>query len=95
MTRQAGTFCPPGYVGRYTNLTKKEECDVCPAGHFCEGGFATPCARSYYNPLTGQYLRAACLSCPPSTTTTSSAATSVSDCLCTKGYYSPNPNPNP
>ena len=83
----AGTFCPPGTVGYSTSLTAKEECDICPPGYFCEGGFATPCARSYYNPLAGQYLRAACLSCPPSTTTEGSAATSVGECLCNKGYY--------
>ena len=83
----AGTFCPPGYVGYGTNLAAKEECDLCPPGYVCEGGSATACARSYYNPLAGQYLRSACLSCPSSTTTASSAATSVGECLCNKGYY--------
>jgi hypothetical protein len=52
-----------------------------------QGGFASPCARSYYNPLAGQYLRSACLSCPLSTTTESDAATSVDECLCNTGYY--------
>ncbi|EER13738.1 hypothetical protein Pmar_PMAR013631 [Perkinsus marinus ATCC 50983] len=34
---------------------------ACPVGHFCKGGFATPCAAGYYQNLTGNWT---CEICP-------------------------------
>ena len=84
----AGTFCPPGSTSASTSLTSAEECDTCPAGHYCVGGSQTSCGRSTYNPLVGQAMQTACRSCPPNSVTRGIAATSAADCVCIAGYYS-------
>ena len=87
----AGTFCPLGTVGYSTSLTSPKECVTCPLGHFCVGGSASSCTRSTYNPLVGQFLQTACEQCPTNAMTNGTAATSATDCVCTKGYYNYRP----
>ena len=87
----AGTFCPPGSTSASTSLTSAEECDTCPAGHYCVGGSQTSCGRSTYNPLVGQAMQTACRSCPPNSVTRGIAAASAADCVCIAGYYNHRP----
>ena len=87
----AGTFCPPGSTSASTSLTSAEECDTCPAGHYCVGGSQTSCGRSTYNPLVGQAMQTACRSCPPNSVTRGIAASSAADCICIAFYYNHRP----
>ena len=87
----AGTFCPPGTVSNSTSLISAEECDTCPVGHFCVSGIASSCAVSTYNPLVGQFLRTACMSCPENAVTIRTAAASAADCVCIVGHYNHRP----
>ena len=87
----AGTFCPPGTVSNSTSLISAEECDTCPVGHFCVSGIASSCAVSTYNPLVGQFLRTACMSCPENAVTIRTTAASAADCVCIVGHYNHRP----
>ena len=54
---QVALPCPEG---QYQDKEGQKDCEECPAGFKCEGGFATPCTNSTYSPLGVS----ACLLCP-------------------------------
>ena len=51
--------CDPGYYSNWTDLSSKEECDICPRGKWCAAGTSVPddCAAGRYGATPAQSSR--------------------------------------
>lgn len=84
--------CPPGTYSFSYDLTKPEECSICPAGRACSWAtgfnFSEPqfCAQGHFCPAgTPSPLS---FPCPPGTYSNSSDLTSAAECdVCPEGHY--------
>ncbi|RLN86843.1 hypothetical protein BBJ28_00010856, partial [Nothophytophthora sp. Chile5] len=99
----AGFFCPngtgnanqfpclPGTWSSSTSLSSADECDICPTGHYCEGGKSFvdgSCAPGHYCPL-GTSSRTQ-FPCPSGTYTANTWLFEPNQCDdCPPGYYCP------
>ncbi|PIK33904.1 hypothetical protein BSL78_29274 [Apostichopus japonicus] len=98
-----GHYCPAGAWepivcenGTYNGQTGEDECEICPAGFYCDptesGPVITPasCPTGYYCPDgTGA---AESQPCPPGTFGDTGGYEELSDCVaCTAGYYCESP----
>ncbi|OEH74442.1 kringle domain-containing protein [Cyclospora cayetanensis] len=86
-----GASCPPGSYTLRPTSTSLADC-VCNAGYYLdeESKICQPCPVGAYclgglNPDTNRH--SGFVQCPKNTTTKDQMSTSVSDCLCDKGFY--------
>ena len=90
-----GHFCPAGanvetacLAGTYANISRKAECDVCPAGYYCPERSINPfeCEPGYFCPNgTGDYTQN---ECPTGTFNDQYKGMSLSSCTsCPVGEY--------
>eukprot|EP01012_Entosiphon_sulcatum_P016026 TRINITY_DN20992_c0_g1_i1.p1 TRINITY_DN20992_c0_g1~~TRINITY_DN20992_c0_g1_i1.p1 ORF type:complete len:1225 (+),score=161.71 TRINITY_DN20992_c0_g1_i1:73-3675(+) len=78
------TACPEGYA---QPLRGQADCVECPAGteSLANSSTCSPCPVSQYNNRSASR----CSNCPPNTVSRTRAATSLLQCECAPGYYSP------
>ena len=86
------TACQKGTHSNVSGLTSKVACEECPPGYWCNGGRKVACSEATYNPHRGGGSSLDCKPCPTASTTLSPAASSLSDCVCARLYYSSGTN---
>ncbi|MEQ2279189.1 hypothetical protein AMECASPLE_006848 [Ameca splendens] len=75
--------CRPG-----TYKPAKEDCIVCPKGHYCVGGMAVPCPAGTYGPKEGLQRMTDCAICPAGFyCLEGSSQRPTSQFMCPQGYY--------
>lgn len=93
--------CPAGTFSSTPGLASAGECEVCPAGHYCQDGHninplvsPIPCQPGTYNPIDGAALEQNCLSCPAGFACPASGQTNFT-IPCLEGHYCPNATVTP
>ena len=79
--------CPP-FTTSFEGAEESSQC-LCVSGYHNESASCVPCARASYKPYIGNNT---CLECPAHSNTLSTAASTLSECLCVPGYTTSSSN---